>query len=244
MPKSSFLPLLLVAVVTFSVFIIIFLRSPQVSTITNLPYPDNPSPTTPNVTPMPTSTSLTPPSLPSKVKWAPVSESQVITNQDVLNWLMDLRKCPPKGACPEDLNLFKTGSSDLPGKEWVYYHQVTQPDQATYHRDILGFSTLEWAKQNAWSGQKYYVKPGYSFSPAQGAQSATYQPECIYGVRNDQIKVACLTRIVSKSSTSGSGMQLKYIYPYTEEFRYFISDTASIPQLLLQVNFQNPKSRL
>jgi hypothetical protein len=236
MNKRYFLFLLSILIIIFTSVAITVIPKRQVAK-TQTPLTLNTA--SPTIIPLPTSTSLAPPPFPPQLTWVPVPKSQIKTNKDVLYWSMDLRKCPPHSLCPEDKNLNKIGYSNLPGQEWVYYHQVSKDGQELELTLLKGYSFItDEAKKANWLNWEYKVKPGYSFFPVQGAQSLTYQPDCIYGVRNDQIKVACFTRIVSKNSTSGEGMMARYIYPYTEEFRFFTSDTVSLPLLLSQVKFQ------
>jgi len=233
MGKKLFIPLLIASA-------LIFLAIPYIKgRLTNLNSGTKTSAPAERLSPIPTLTELISPPLPGNFTWTKVPASQIKTNKGVLFWTIDLRECNGKPGKATDNCLypdkFYTSESDLPGSEWVSYRRVASPEQIV---DTAGLLMAEQAQKINWSLSEYQVKPGYKFTPNQGAQSATYQPTCIYGLSDDKVRVACLTTIISEDNTTGEGAELRYIYPLTKEFRYFISDPVSISSLLSQIKLE------
>ena len=186
----------------------------------------------------PAKTAITYPSLPDIFQWTSVPKKEILSNKNVLYWIIDLRECTGKSSssCKYPERYYSDNSS-LEGAEWVSHRTVNSPEESgNYDYGSISVLMHNLAEDMQWLDQEYKVKPGYSIFPARGRQSATYQPTCIYDIKNGYIKVSCLTRIVSDNYVKGYGMETEYVYPYTEEFRFFVSESILISSLIEQLN--------
>lgn len=184
------------------------------------------------------SVSLDPPSLPKDFSWTPIPENEVKTNKNALHWSIDLRECSgkTKDTCKYPDRYYRPNST-IPGDEWISQRIVNnREEEGIYTYSNLSIIIREIAKEKKWTIYETEIMPGYTLGSSQGAQSATYQPTCIYGLSDNNVRVACITRIVPKESTKGEGLLINYIYPYREEIRFFISDIVNVSSLINQLD--------
>jgi hypothetical protein len=170
------------------------------------------------------------------LQWQEIPTAQIITNKGVINWNSDKRaKCTdpdPKAnsvCLKRQKSKYNTGSIDFLGREWKAIREVLKPKDELY--PSVFFMNID----ASWTPNEYKVDNTRSFTPLQGANSATYQPTCVYSFIKESIRVACITRIVDETSTQGEGLMVNYIYPYTEEFRFFLSDIIPFSEIASKI---------
>lgn len=230
--KKNFVLFLLLSVVTLSSFVI--MMNKRVFRIQDSSSDERLNQLSPTI--IPETIKLWVPKPPYIFEWSRVPDNQIKTNKNVLHWSIDLRECSGKAisTCKYP-DKYYSRESTLSGKEWVFYKTINNHEDGKIYDYIILSLVRDISEIKNWSRSELNVKKGYSLTPKQGAQSATYQPECVHGVVKDNIRVACLTTIVPEESTKGVGMGLTYIFPYTEEHRFFISDEITISSLISEM---------
>ena len=170
--------------------------------------------------------------------WKEVEQKDIVTNKNVISWVSDLRNCSTGdkkalSACLEkQSDKFRVGDISLPGREWVTSYKITSAGSSNYNELLKSFLKID----PTWTLNYFDINKNQKFMPLQAAQSATYQPTCVYAFFGNSIRVACLTMIIDKSYTTGEGMMLEYKYPVTEEVRFFLSDLIPFDYIKQEIN--------
>jgi hypothetical protein len=117
--------------------------------------------------------------------------------------------------------LVNDGYFVLTGEEWAAYSLIRHPRESS--TDSASYDFDYQARRIGWNpGDEVDLGPGLPLINAEGGvMSQTYNPTCAFAIRDQQIRVACLT---------------VFITPKVEEFRYFVSDVLSISSLVSQLS--------